>query len=214
MQGQREVTVEATGAAGSRRVRRVVRLSPAPLIAVPIQLRLPTGLYQVTFSLEGHGSAVLEGVSVEGANWSFEAPGWEGWRTDGDAFGDAPVEGPAAGQQDVTGWRGLRFADSYHGGDASLGRLISAPFVLERTTIEFLVGGGRQAGKAEVRLVVGGKVLRRATGRNSERLRRVRWPVSELRGETATIEVIDDAAGPWGHILFDDLRLTDARTSP
>lgn len=213
-QGQRKATVEATGAAGSRRVRRIVRLSPAPLIAVPIRLRLPTGLYQVTFSLDGHGSAVLEGVSVEGANWSFEAPGWEGWRTEGEAFGPAPVEGPVAGQQDVTGWRGLRMANSYHGGDASRGKLISAPFVLERPTLEFLLGGGRQIGRAEVRLVVGGRVLRRATGRQSERLRRVRWSVSELFGETATIEVIDDATGPWGHILFDDLRLTDARASP
>ena len=59
-----------------------------------------------------------------------------------------------------------------------------------------------------------GQIVRRATGRQRERLRRVRWDVSDLQGKSVTVEVVDEATGPWGHILFDDLRLTGSRAIP
>jgi len=207
--GQREVRLEATSAAGTRRVRRIVRVSPAPLAAVEVRARIPSGLYRLALTIEGHGSAELDGVSVVSSGWTFEEGDFTGWHVRGTAFGPAPPRGKVGSQQDVTGWRGMRFANSYHGGDRATGQLSSAPFVIDKRTISFLLGGGRQPGRIGVQLKVGGRVVRQATGDNRERLKRVAWDVSDLAGKTAVVEVIDKATKSWGHVLFDDLQLSD-----
>ena len=207
--GQRDVTLEAAGAAGAWRVRRIVRVSPAPLAEIEVRARIPTGLYRLALTVEGHGSAELEDVSVVSPGWTFEEGDFTGWHVRGTAFGLEPAAGKIGNQQDVTGWRGMRFANSYHGGDRATGTLTSAPFVVEKRTISFLLGGGRQPGRVGVRLSVGGHVVREVSGRNRERLRRVKWDVSDLLGKTAVLDVLDRSTKPWGHVLFDDLQVTD-----
>ncbi|MBT2523162.1 GH32 C-terminal domain-containing protein [Arthrobacter sp. ISL-28] len=55
-----------------------------------------------------------------------------------------------------------------------------------------------------VNLVVDGKVVRTATGANSEVLDWESWDVSEFKGRQASIRVVDNNRFGWGHILADE----------
>lgn len=55
-----------------------------------------------------------------------------------------------------------------------------------------------------VNLEVGGKVVRTATGSNSEALDLASWNVKEFAGQQARISIVDNNRGGWGHILADE----------
>ena len=113
----------------------------------------------------------------------FEGDTYGDWKTTGEAFGSGPARGALPGQMPVTGFLGKGLVNSFHGGDKSTGTLTSPPFKVERKYINFLVGGGKFPGKTCVNLLVGGKVVRTATGPNdkpggSERLDWHSWDVA------------------------------------
>ena len=57
--------------------------------------------------------------------------------------------------------------------------------------------------------MVDDKVVRTATGQNSEHLERIEWDVEELLGRKARIEIKDEHQGDWGHVLADDIRFSN-----
>jgi fructan beta-fructosidase len=59
--------------------------------------------------------------------------------------------------------------------------------------------------EATVNLVIGGNIVRSATGQNSENLSWTAWNVGDFLGQTAQIEIIDTTNGGFGHILADDI---------
>lgn len=140
----------------------------------------------------------------------------DGWATTGTAFGDGPAKGTLPNQMDVTGYQGKGLVNSYRGGDASTGTLTSPAFKVGRKYLNFLIGGGHRADNAGVNLLVGGKVVRSATGPNpqpngTERLDWATWDVAEFAGKEAVIEVVDRASAGWGHVNVDHLVLSDTR---
>jgi sucrose-6-phosphate hydrolase SacC (GH32 family) len=144
----------------------------------------------------------------------FEGPNYGDWKTTGTAFGPGPAQGTLPGQMQVSGYLGHGLVNSYHGGDASTGTLTSPPFNIERSFIQFLIGGGMHPGETCMNLLVEGKVVRTATGPNdrpggTERLDRQSWDVRDLAGRTAVIEIVDKATGGWGHINVDQIVQTD-----
>jgi len=139
----------------------------------------------------------------------FETDSYGTWLTAGTAFGSGPVRRALPGQGPAAGFVGTGFASSAHGGDASIGSLLSPPFVLEGTFLHFLIGGGHHPGLAGVNLLVGGAVLRTATASNSGHLRWHTWNVSDLAGQLAQIQVLDHATGEWGHVTVDHFYLSD-----
>jgi len=80
--------------------------------------------------------------------------------------------------------------------------------------MSFLVGGGGDINTERVELVVDDAVARKATGKYTETMERVTWDVSDLRGKTARIRLVDEAGGGWGHINFDDLQVEVAPPAP
>ena len=60
-----------------------------------------------------------------------------------------------------------------------------------------------------VNLLVGGQVVRTATGPNSETLDWAGWDVRDLAGQTAQIQIIDNNTSGWGHILADQFTFAD-----
>ena len=108
----------------------------------------------------------------------------------------------------MTGFLGRGFVDSYVGGDDKTGRLISKRFTIERHCIRFLVGGGPHA-NTQIRLVVGGKVVRATSGKADEKLEPAMWDVHEFEGQMAHIEIVDEQKGGWGHINVDQIEFTD-----
>ncbi|MBB5814760.1 GH32 C-terminal domain-containing protein [Streptomyces collinus] len=148
----------------------------------------------------------------------FEGGSYGDWTKTGDAFGTAPATGTLPDQQQVTGWLGDGLANSYLNGDATTGTLTSPEFTIDKDYIDFLVGGGAHpAGHANptaVELVVGGKVVRSATGKDTETLNWAAWDVRDLAGKKARIEIVDDNTGGWGHINVDHIVLSDTRARP
>lgn len=162
-------------------------------------------------------TAPAQGDAAEVVFADFEGEGYgPGWRTTGAAFGTGPARGTLPGQMPVSGFRGRGLVNSFRGGDAATGTLTSPEFTIGRRYVRFLIGGGGFPGKTCVNLLVGGKVVRTATGPNtepggSERLEPAGWDVGEFMGKTARLQVVDDATGGWGHINLDHVVFTDSR---
>jgi fructan beta-fructosidase len=146
----------------------------------------------------------------------FEGDDYGGWSATGAAFGRAPARGTLPNQMAVSGFLGHGLVNSFHGGDASTGTLTSPPLVIERRHLNFLIGGGAHAGETCLNLLVGGSVVRTATGPNdrpggSEALDWASWDVSEFLGKTAVLQVVDRQTGGWGHINVDQIVQSDRK---
>jgi fructan beta-fructosidase len=145
----------------------------------------------------------------------FEGADYGSRRTTGEAFGRGPARGTMPGQMHVEGFKGKGLVNSFFKGDDSTGSLASPEFRIERKFIAFLIGGGK-SDKLALQLLVDGKVVRRATGPNekqggSESLAWESWDVAEFSGKMATLRIIDDAKGGWGHINVDHIVQTDVK---
>lgn len=164
-------------------------------------------------ALYGTG-AVLAGERVDIVYADFESPTYGDWKVEGTAFGDGPAEGTLPHQMPVTGFKGRRLVNTFHGGDGATGTLTSPAFVIERQYISFLIGGRGFEGITCMDLLIDGKVVRTATGPNtepggSEELGPGSWDVGDLAGRTARLQIVDHATGGWGHINVDQIVFTD-----
>lgn len=139
----------------------------------------------------------------------FEGTDYGAWTVEGEAFGAGPVREALPGQHPVEGFQGDGLVNSFVGGDDPKGRLTSPEFVIERRFINFLIGGGNQEGKTCVNLLVDGETVRTARGAGTERLDWRSWNVTRLEGKTARIEIVDEAAGGWGHVNADHFLFED-----
>jgi len=136
------------------------------------------------------------------------------WKTTGEAFGPRPARGTLPGQMPVDGYWGKGLVSSFYKGDGTTGTLTSPPFKIERKYLTFLIGGGKDAEKTCMNLLIDGRAVRNATGPNdrpggSEALAPESWDVSEFAGRTAVIQIVDQATGGWGHINVDHIVQTD-----
>ncbi|MBN1268560.1 MAG: hypothetical protein JXB04_03155, partial [Kiritimatiellae bacterium] len=136
------------------------------------------------------------------------------WKITGEAFGRGPAEGALPGQTPLSGHLGRRLVNSFHGGDGSTGSLLSPEFPIQRKYIHFLLAGGNNPGVLGAQLVVRGKSVRAATGDDSEDLKWRMWDVSELVGQNARIELLDNASGGWGHVNADHFFQSDDAGDP
>ena len=155
---------------------------------------------------------------------------WDGWTVEGTAFGTTPPQGATPGQQPLVNHSSAGLINTYfdvsngQGSDATTGTATSPTFTIDSAYLNLLMGGGNNprpeggadggSGATVVELVVDGKVVRTATGRNLEELNWQSWDVSDLKGKSAQIVVTDTATGGWGHILLDEVRASDTKASP
>jgi non-lysosomal glucosylceramidase len=140
----------------------------------------------------------------------FESGKYEKWSIEGTAFGNAPAGGTIPPQQKVAEFSGHGLVNTFNQSDEATGRATSVDFVIDRPFINFLIGGGALAGKTCLNLVVDGKIIHTATGRNSERLEWRMFNVRPLIGKSAHLEIIDATGGPWGHINVDQIEFSDS----
>ena len=165
--------------------------------------------------------AFLGGTSLDAAEadiliGDFEGRDYGDWKATGEAFGTGPARGTLPGQMHVDGFRGKGLVNTFRGGDGSQGTLTSPPFEIQGDFINFLIGGGMHPGKTCMNLLVDGKVVRTATGPNdrpggSEMLDWASWDVKDLRGKKATLQIVDNQAGGWGHLNVDQIVQSDKR---
>ena len=146
----------------------------------------------------------------------FEGKTYGEWKTTGEAFGPGPAQGTLPGQMRVDGFQGKGLVNSFCKGDATTGTLTSPGFKIQRPFISFLIGGGKDAEKTCMNLMINGRAVRKATGPNdrpggSETLAPEVWDVREFEGQTALIQIVDQAQGGWGHINVDQIVQTDRK---
>ncbi len=190
---------------------------------------LPSGgLQHFTETFVRHGRFDAAGPPVEAAEAipspvrpdyvleDFENGTYDRWQVEGKAFLNRPttreeIQHPAA----IGGHQGKYLADSLTGDpkknawDVPRGKLTSEEFTIERRSIRFRIGGGSHQGKTCMNLLLDGKVVRSATGENSEQLAVKAWDVEEFHGRKARLQIVDDHSGPWGHVMVDEIVLTD-----
>ncbi len=154
-----------------------------------------------TFSASGQAQELL--IS------DFESDQYIGWTITGDAFGKGPADGTLQNQMQVAGYRGEKLVNSFYGGDLATGTATSSPFVIERSHIAFLIGGGADQEQVGMALMIEGNPVRRATGSESESLEWASWAVSEFAGKTAQLQIYDHAVEGWGHISVDHIVQTN-----
>jgi len=87
----------------------------------------------------------------------------------------------------------------------TLGRMVDQ--VVLSSVPDALVG--EPDDQTSVNLVVNGSVVRTMTGQNSEQLSWQTWDVKDLAGQTARLVVVDNNTGSWGHILADQVTVSD-----
>jgi uncharacterized protein (DUF608 family) len=130
--------------------------------------------------------------------------------TTGPAFTGKPSTGSAQGQQQVTGFLGKHLINTFDpGGDGQTGILQSSPFKISKRYMKFLVGGGNLKDKTSVNLLIGDKIVKTATGKQTETLEQAIWDLKPYLGKKASIRIIDLCVNPWGHVLADNFILTD-----
>ena len=128
----------------------------------------------------------------------------------GPAFRQTPSHGTAAGQQAVSGFLGKGLVNTFDpDGDGPVGTLVSPEFKIDKKYLHLLVGGGSVEGQTCVDLVVEGKTAQSAIGQQTEQLRWNSWDLSQWKDKTATIRIVDKATSGWGHILADQIMLSD-----
>ena len=144
-----------------------------------------------------------------------------GWTATGTFAGTAPVAGAILDQQPVSGYEGERLVNTFFDHDNGTGTIVSPDFTISSPYINLLVGGGNHPypGAADnpptsVNLVVGGQVVRTATGTDNEALNWASWDVSALDGQSARIEIVDENTGGWGHINADQITFADQPARP
>ncbi|NQT54146.1 PD40 domain-containing protein, partial [bacterium] len=143
----------------------------------------------------------------------FEGKDYGAWKVEGNAFGPGPARGTLPNQQRVSGFLGKGLVNTYYRGDGTTGTLTSPPLKVERKHINFLIGGGGYKGGTCMHLLVDGKVVRTATGRDNELLTWCTWDTAKLAGKTAVLQVVDRHTGGWGHINVDHVVQSDTAKS-
>lgn len=138
----------------------------------------------------------------------FEGNDYGAWKLSGDAFGSSPATGTLANQNPVTGFKGHRLVNTYLKGDQTTGTLTSPKFDVTQPFLNFLIGGGAQK-STRMDLLVNGKVVRTASGSDSEHLQWRSWDVREFAGRKAGLQIVDEATGGWGHINIDQIMLAN-----
>jgi len=139
----------------------------------------------------------------------FEGQDFGAWKSDGTAFRRRPARGVQLRELEIENAAGSGVASSEIEGDAPQGTLTSPEFKIERAYISFLIAGGDYERHACINLLVGGKIVRSATGWNSDRLITQSWDVRSWAGQPAQIQIVDEASGSWGHLNVDHIIQTD-----
>jgi len=152
-----------------------------------------------------------EAAATDGSVFAdFEGKTYGAWKAEGQAFGAGPAKGTLPRQMRVSGMRGKGMVNTFLNGDRSTGSLTSPEFTIKTDTITFLIGGGQHRNTA-LELLVAGRPVRHATGRNSEAMQVDMLDVREFRGKSARLRIVDRNTGGWGHVLVDHISFTNQR---
>ncbi|MEA5455063.1 glycoside hydrolase family 32 protein [Sinomonas sp. JGH33] len=159
--------------------------------------------------------SVTPGGIPDGTTFAdFEATSYgSGWQTTGDFVGTGPAPGTLPYQNPVSGYLGSGLVNTFTNVDTAMGTITSPSFTISKRYVNLLVGGGNHPwggpNPTSVNVVVNGQVVATATGQNNEHLDWVSLDLNAYQGQTATVQIVDENSGGWGHILADQIMFGD-----
>jgi uncharacterized protein (DUF608 family) len=177
------------------------------------------GLTLLLYSAEEGDSSLVPTVSdVVFEDWQRD--NYDGWHVEGTAFGNGPVrKSEMPSYQRMIGGVKERLVNSHASApgnsrgdkDAATGRLRSRDFTIDRNYIEFCIGGGKASPSSRhgLWLVVDGKPVLGASGKDSNEMFQHSLDVHAYAGKTAHIEIVDEATGGWGNIGVGKITFTN-----
>ncbi|MBK4348660.1 discoidin domain-containing protein [Lacisediminihabitans changchengi] len=177
--------------------------------------------YPTTWNADGTQMKLDDGITVGGKVAAtldpsddlitdFEHGIPSGWTATGTAFASTANSTPK-GQGTVSGWLDDRFLDSWtdDGGDGATGTLTSPDFTIDKTSLSFMIAGGKDLAKEALQVVVDGSVVASATGTQSEQLQWANLDLTPWQGKRAQLRVVDGLNAGWAHIELDQIVLTN-----
>lgn len=88
------------------------------------------------------------------------------------------------------------------------GSMTSPPFKIKGNKLRFLIGGGCDMKMERVELLIGKKVVAKATGKCIETMEAHTWQIhGAYKGKIARVRLVDSNSGGWGHINFDHFEM-------
>ena len=142
----------------------------------------------------------------------FSSTSFGDWTASGTAFSKGPAGRDLIAKLYISGSPENAVATSKVDGDVPTGRLVSPAFKIQRRYISFFISGGNYEHHTCLNLLVGGKIIKSATGHRSDHMTQESWDVSSLAGKDVTLELVDEATGDWGHIDVSKIVQTDHPT--
>ena len=139
----------------------------------------------------------------------FEEQDYGEWQVQGTAFGTGPASSDSPRQGQISGYKGTGFVSSSREGDEAQGALISPPFLINRSHINFLISGGNHPNLVSIRLEVDGEAVRTSHARNSDAMEWRSWAVDAWEGREARLIIVDRMSFLWGRIAVDHIEFSD-----
>ncbi|MCX7599060.1 MAG: non-lysosomal glucosylceramidase [Armatimonadetes bacterium] len=173
------------------------------------------GLWAVWLSLGSTAATWPQEQAQPPIHWDFEDGTLQGWQVVSGNLGPQPTASSNDRWGGNFGKQGRYFIGTYElpgpdgtGSDQPTGELRSPVFTLNYDHLSFLIGGGAHGDATFMALVDAetGHELLRATGRNTETMRREVWDVSAFKGRRVYLRIVDAHTGGWGHVNVDDIR--------
>lgn len=192
-------------------------VADAPSIAVTHSF-LATGGQTYIIEYKGDTKPASVDTSDDVLFEDFEKEKYDGWTSEGTAFGDGPIElakipayqGNVQGKDKrVVNSHNTRGGDDVVKGDGHVGTLTSKEFTITHRYIRLLIGGGNHKEKTCVNILIDGKVVASATGKNSNAMGPHHFDLKDFKGKTAKIQIVDDVASGWGNIGVDHIVFTN-----
>lgn len=168
----------------------------------PVPPYLPGANEQAATPLSDDAYDTLVAEEKPLQTWHLDGAG-EPVTVGGTAWGSTVTLAALRGQTAVSGQRGRGFLDSFHDGDVSRG-VARVDLPAGTTQVAVRVGGGSDCAHVYAAVVCGDTVLSRACGDDRETFRAFRLDATGCPTSTAFVAV-DDATGPWGHLLVDEV---------
>ena len=168
-------------------------------VTLALSFLIPAFLYAIAFNCRADDVTIGH----------FGNADYGDWQATGTAFRQGPASGSLLTKLEIENAAGAAVASSEIEGDKPMGTLTSPDFTISKNYISFRISGGNYEVHTCLNLRINGKVVRSATGWNSDRLVAVSWDVSRWMGQTAQVQIVDEASGDWGHINVNRIVQTD-----
>lgn len=176
------------------------------------------GLTTLVFSAEAPAIETSSRPDIVFEDW--DKWGYGGWRVEGAAFGQGPVrkkdipkyQGDVGGDTaSVVNSHANAPGDGIPQKDKATGKLTSQPFKIERNFITFWIGGGeaRPNSPFGLTLFVADEPVKTVAGHNKNAMDLEFLDVREFAGQTARLELVDNASDAWGNIGLGKITFTD-----